>query len=250
MPAVRVYCPRPSDGARDLVAALRGKGVKALRLRRWAPKRTWRGVVVNWGAEAPEIRGEAWAGSGALDVLNPNPTRNKLEELHKLQLAGVPTVPFVPGAALPAGAGEWLPRSAHHQEGRDLVHPPARPDFWVRKLNIYREFRLHVFKDRVIRTGKKVPDGDGNEHPWIRSNLLGWKIDYGSGWRREMQQKYRDAAKAAINALGYDFGAVDLAVLEGPVPREFVVLEVNSAPGMTIGHTAEAYADHILALLE
>jgi hypothetical protein len=170
---------------------------------------------------------------------------NKFNELHKLMAAGVP-VPRHNRTG--AGPSEKLARRFGHQEGNDLLRGLTRGDYYVEKLDIEREFRLHVVNGVVVRTGKKMPHD--NAHPWIRSTAAGWYLDYGSGWRGEMQQSYREAAKAAVKALGYDFGAVDLAVLRSAQrPRPFVVLEVNSAPGLTIANTAAAYAKHFIEML-
>ena len=49
-----------------------------------------------------------------------------------------------------------------------------------------------------------------------------------------------DVARQAVNSLGLDFGAVDVAVIS---PSEAVVFEVNSAPGLT-GTTIDNYVSY------
>jgi D-alanine-D-alanine ligase-like ATP-grasp enzyme len=56
----------------------------------------------------------------------------------------------------------------------------------------------------------------------------------------EPPEGLRGAAKAAVEACGYDFGAVDLLVKDG----DFWFLEVNKAPGLS-EYTANAYASAI-----
>ena len=56
----------------------------------------------------------------------------------------------------------------------------------------------------------------------------------------------RTTAEHAVEALGLDFGAVDIMYHE----NTFYVLEVNTAPGLTRTRTLEAYANEIRRLKE
>ena len=137
----------------------------------------------------------------------------------------------------------WVGRLVHHVGGNDLLNPPPRPDFWVKKEDIVREFRVHSFKGRSIRAGMKVHrPGIAIPHEWIRSWDGGWRISYDGA---SVRQRHRDIAHAAIEALGLDFGAVDIAERrDGNV----FVLEVNRAPGLE-GGTITVYANAIRAWL-
>lgn len=144
---------------------------------------------------------------------------------------------------------EWLARSRNHVGGSDLLSTRLIvPDYWVKREEIAREFRVHSFLGRSIRAGMKtVRDGlvpsqpgiavvsNGYAHPWIRSYDAGWRVSYDGD---SVRQRHRDAAHAAVAALGLDFAAVDVA--ERPDGSVFV-LEVNRAPGIEAG-TIEAYA--------
>lgn len=139
-----------------------------------------------------------------------------------------------------APSAEWLPRSNSHVGGNDLLHPPNSPDYWVKKENIRREFRVHSFLGQSIRAGVKVPrEVDFPNHDWIRSWQAGWRISYDGSTTR---QRHRDLAASACRALGLQFGAVDIGEL--PDGRA-IVLEVNRAPGLE-GGTIAAYATAIL----
>ncbi len=111
---------------------------------------------------------------------------------------------------------------------------------------------MHVFNGKSVRAGMKSPrPGFANPHPWIRSSNSGWDINYDAEAQKHVAQRHRDLAKKAVAALGYDFGAVDLGLVEGPDrPRSLVVLEVNSAPGLSNPNTADAYARHIVEWLK
>jgi len=133
----------------------------------------------------------------------------------------------------------WVGRLSHHIGGNDLLNPPNRPDFWVKKENITREFRVHSFKGRSIRSGMKIPRvGVAEPHSWIRSWDSGWRISYDGS---TIRQRHRDIAHRAIIALGLDFGAVDVAE---KADGSIFILEVNRAPGLE-GGTIRAYADAI-----
>ena len=154
-----------------------------------------------------------------------------------------------PVAPPPAPSVEWLGRLASHIGGNDLLNPPANPDFWVKKEEIIREFRVHSFNHQSIRAGVKTPregfiagpQGQGNSlspHPWVRSWVGGWRISYDGS---TVHQAHRDLAHGAVDALGLTFGAVDIA--QRPDGSLFV-LEVNRAPGLE-GGTTTVYADAI-----
>lgn len=138
--------------------------------------------------------------------------------------------------------GEWLPRTNTHMGGQDLLTPPGRPDFYSKKENLVREYRIHSFRGKSIRAGIKEarPDYVGTRHPWIRSFDAGWRIRYDGFTARQAQ---RDLAHATCRALGLDFAAVDIGEKED---GSLIVLEANRAPGIE-GGTLEAYARHIEA---
>jgi hypothetical protein len=137
--------------------------------------------------------------------------------------------------------GEWLARRNNHVGGDDLLTPLQQGDYYSKKEDIVEEFRIHSFKGKSIRAGKKVPRTEGfvgTPHPWIRSWDGGWRIIYND---IEGTRGLRDLAHAAVAALGLDFGAVDIGQKRD---GSLLVLEVNRAPGLGEG-TAEKYADAI-----
>jgi glutathione synthase/RimK-type ligase-like ATP-grasp enzyme len=54
-------------------------------------------------------------------------------------------------------------------------------------------------------------------------------------------QGLRPLAHKAVEALGYDFGAVDILDAGPETDERFVVLEVNSAPALLSEHTRNKY---------
>ncbi len=141
-------------------------------------------------------------------------------------------------------AGLWLARRSNHVGGNDLFSPPTNPDFYVRKENIVREFRVHSFLGKSIRAGVKKEAEVGTDgapvqiHPWIRSMDGGWRISYDGVTSRQV---HRDLAHSACEALGLDFAAVDIGELDN---GRLIVLECNRAPGVE-GGTVTNYAEAI-----
>ena len=79
-----------------------------------------------------------------------------------------------------------------------------------------REFRVHVLDGQSLRISqKRIDPDDPRKYTTIKPTLR----------RRE---HIRNAAKAAVEALGLDFGCVDILA----TGRQAWVLEVNTAPGV------------------
>lgn len=189
-------------------------------------------LLVNWG------RAYRRPVPDNVRVLNPKIIGNKLRELVALDLRGLP----IPGYSQVAIPG-WLARSLHHTGGNDLLNPPRQPSYWTQKLDITTEYRFHIFRGQSIRAGIKQPIPGVASHIWIRSYDAGWGLCYNVA-TRDIPKEARRLAKRAVEALRYDFGAVDIGMVAGAGP---VVLEVNSAPGLE-GNTLSAYGQAILGM--
>lgn len=187
--------------------------------------------VLSWGVPVPGVFG----GMPGLDGL---------QQLQAFRAADVSCPLFVTERPCPPEASEWWGRKRHHTQGRDICMLPARPrgwkrsEFWVYPVTAEREFRVHIFSGKSIARAEKVPAAALNAAeppptcPLRRSRRFGWRLRHGC----EMPQAVREAARAAVAACGYDFGAVDV-LWTGATP---VVLEVNRAPGLD-NATASAY---------
>lgn len=249
MEKIVLYAPHRWIDLRPLRKALLDKHQRITGLcRRAEDDNTLATVRVNWGGKHP---------LGA--CLNGNPPRNKHRELTLLKEAGVPVPAFDAGGVHPIGynVGEWLPRSLRHRAAADLLAGMANyapidhhAGLLVQRVAVDHEFRFHVFKtpeDRwvSIRAGLKVKARE-TAHPWIRTLGEGWNIDYGNACRDLLRghKNIRETAKAAVEALQLDFGAVDIGLMPDGRP---IVFEVNTAPGLANSVTAEAYARHIHA---
>lgn len=198
-------------------------------------------VVVNWGARASATTDEN------VRILNANRRLNAIEQLVALDNVGL-TVPSYTQDLDQAvrwvadGFSVWG-RRLEHTQGIDIVgfrHKDwARRDWWVGEVaGVEQEWRIHVFMGRTICRGLKVQTSPATRRLPVRSRRNGWTLVHDV----DPPQDVRDAARRAVRAVGYDFGAVDiLQTVDGPV-----VLEVNSAPAIRSPLTLEAYKQAIL----
>lgn len=100
-----------------------------------------------------------------------------------------------------------------------------------------REYRVHIFKGKSIRVSEKVY-GEEEDPRTHRKYYTTGRPRYHS------VRSVRKAAKKAVEALGLDFGAVDI-LARGDNNAEVFVLEVNAAPGLG-GTMPKLYADVLL----
>lgn len=207
---ITIWCPRKMTGAKLLVDKLIELGHTAER------------VI---GGDPPEgaIR---WGCGGG----------NKFKELATLAAAGVP----VPAHSLTKQA-DWLARRFKHREANDLLAGLAHGDYYVEYVPTKWEHRIHVFNGRSIRVAMKIPRTD-NPHPKFRSWQAGWRFGVNPEYTAKLPPKARDYAVQACKALGYDFGAVDIATT---ISGTAVVWEVNSGPGIE-GSTVDCYARAVI----
>jgi glutathione synthase/RimK-type ligase-like ATP-grasp enzyme len=179
--------------------------------------------------------------------LNRNVIFNKLEAHFKLQNAeiNVPKV-YLPGEEIPDSAFPLLARKAYHSQGRDVIYIHNREqlendvedfmyDYLIEYINKTSEYRVHILKDFGEFVSVKFND-DGQGDPLVRSHRNGWRqIEYDKDWKDSVIE----LAQQAIDALGYDFGAVDIIRRRD----KLYVLEVNSSPGLE-DRKLQLYADY------
>ena len=210
-------------------------------------------TIICWGMTLPKLEG--------VKILNGVRTGDKLAQAKALVAANIPTITVSTWMEL-RGKPDlkvWLPRTNDHEGAADLLNPiqPLKAGFFVKKLDLQKEYRIHSFDGKSIRAGVKVPRegfkpfpkdmnpdiwrlGTKFYHPWIRAFDSGWRLDY-AGFKSNA--KMRKIAHDAVKALKLTFAAVDIGEqLDGSL----VVLEVNKAPGIE-GGSIEAYAKHILS---
>lgn len=185
--------------------------------------------TLHWGTEGDGVGGQV-----KLDAV---------QQFEKLRAAGL-TVPDW-HTTPPVHGLVFMGRNLRHTQGRDIRFPRRRRnwlrdcDFFVDWVPSFNEWRIHVWKKRVIARGIKHYTGTKGKAKFeIRSRRKGWRLRHDI----DPPQAVRDAARKAVAALGYDFGAVDLLIRD---PDDaIVILEVNSAPGLD-NYTADRYVKAI-----
>ncbi len=206
-------------------------------------------TVVNRGGDATVCYGIG------LDVrpnlpkpaLNANCSKyNKLEQLQRLQEAGLRTPRFIPARQLPAikqAAGffnaqlnglKLLGRRLAHHDGNDLsvidnierAGDGAGFDFFTAFIPQASEYRTWVWRGRVLGTYLKHPKDAASKARLARTFRNGWEMKWMES--NTVPAAITELAKASVKALGLDFGGVD--ILQG-VDGNYYVLEVNTAPG-------------------
>lgn len=230
-----------SESAKLLAAAVptrRSKGDKKFR---------WDTTVVNWGNSSVNLRGHR------IRVINkPEAVRiasNKLLTFQRLKQYGVPTVEWTTNKL---DAARWVDEDtvvyARHQlsassgkgieiVGADDMMPNA--PLYTKGFNKSHEYRVHVFRGKVIDfTKKRRRDGTDN-NPWIKNHSNGWVFCRDGV---ALPNKVKLASVLAQQALGLDFGAIDILYRERD--DRACILEVNTAPGLE-GTTLQKYTEEI-----
>lgn len=212
-------------------------------------------LVVNWGyGRVPD-----WATGQQLRYLNnPNQVRRKIakvEQLRKFQAAAVPTVEFTIDRATATGWGtrgdRVLARRDGSYGGMGIVCIEAgdtkalsaqAADFYTRYFDKTHEFRFHIFRQRVIDVVQKKRLNDAKPAKDLTEQTV---RNFANGWIEahnnlhlpgDSRRIIADTACRAVEALGLDFGAVDImCIFTGPgqsTLASLAVCEVNTAPGL------------------
>jgi len=230
-----ILANRPSYGAANLRKALAERGIE---VRRKGDDYQRGDFVVNWGSYGYDLGPRR----GLLRVLNPNIIGDKYRELNMLRENEIPVPPY----RVSPHEG-YRARRSTHEEANDLLANLARGDYYVRIVPTEDEMRFHIWENALgirvsIKADVKVPmrpDAD----PVFRSTEGGWTLtnqpDRVPVRRRDAM---REVAKQAVAAVGYNFGAVDIAW--NTETNQPVVFEVNSAPGV-VGNDLPIYADQV-----
>lgn len=196
------------------------------------PPRAGRAGVVCWGRGYNGTEPSLNKRAGAL---------NKLQQLQKLRDAGVLVPEFWQN--LPMGAQNYpvLGRLLRHHGGRDIKlfknsqgRPGIHRDYFCKFVPMATEFRTWVYRKHHLGTYEKRQD-----YPHLgrfrhsKQRKIG--CNRKNGWAFHLMASdsipagVRELAAQAVDALGLDFGMVD--ILKGRDGRLYV-LEVNTAGGV------------------
>ena len=247
-----------SRSVKELVDSL--SGYKTRRVKSDGKYKPFRShFIINWGNGSVPLWYKRFISLGmsvSKSFLNhPDKTKiasNKLAAFRKMKKGGVSVPDFTTDRK---EATDWLKDSVivvrkllsgHSGAGIEIVEPkgeiPNAP-LYVRYVKKKAEYRIHVFKGKVIDA----------QHKRRKSGLEKEEIDtkvrnHDNGWvfcKEDINppKEVLDESLKAMEALQLDFGAVD--VIYNDYESKSYVLEVNCAPGLE-GSTVTSYKDAIL----
>ena len=247
MSRIYVYPYGPSNSARSIVNETDGWMIKR-KNSQYVQKPNH--LTINWGSiDAPFNR-----------CLN-HPTavrvaRSKLATFQKLYTGGIPTLEWTNSQEKATAWGREsrvFGRDTDNGQGGSgiTVYEPGEPIgphlFYTKYFRKQREFRVHVFRDRVICTSeKKRINGHANPHKYIRSHKKGWVFAFNCLKDNPVPPEVEATAIRAVKALNLDFGGVDVGWHEKTGP---VIYEVNTAPGLE-ATTLKKYAELFTTLVK
>lgn len=232
MKHLRILPYKPgSRSARLIARALHGLRVRFNGL--FKPRK--RHLVVNWG----KVDRPRWWTVGLNDPIAVGRSSNKLTALSYLRQQGVQIPEFTREINV---ARSWLADggvvvgrrilNGHGGIGCVVWDDPAdivdHCPLYTKHIRHRREFRIHVFKGKVIDQVEKLKRrGFEGRNTWIRNHENGYVF---ARVGREVPEAVRTEAIKACQALQLDFGAVDVAYREKE--DKAFVLEANTAPGI------------------
>lgn len=179
---------------------------------------------------------------------------DKIAQYQWFQAQGIPSLEFTTD---PSKACEWLNQDytvfgrqlLNASCGKGIIIMSGPADTAFKQCPVYtlykkkkREFRVHVFKDKVVRVVEKKlrKDWDGPKDSKIRNLANGFVF---CSCENE-PTGIRELALLASKCVGSDFRGVDIGYNEKL--NELFVIEVNSAPGIE-GSNVDAYVQAIIS---
>ena len=237
-----------SESAKDLARGLGAKRV--FPDGRYRPKDNH--IVINWGNSTyPEWRYNPFKMLN--DPLRVSNACNKLKTFQLLNERGVNIPDFTQNKTVTTW---WLEQehkvfcrtslTGHSGQGIILASTPeevVNAPLYTKYTKCKYEYRVHVFQGHIIDFVRKKKRAGVDVNQYIRSCDNGW-VFCREGV--ELPECVKEQALKAIQALGLDFGAVDI----GYNTREdkAYIYEINTAPGLQ-GSTLIAYTNAFKELL-
>jgi glutathione synthase/RimK-type ligase-like ATP-grasp enzyme len=256
-----------SKGAIEIQHALQEAGFNCLRIK---PNGNYRRqlnnhLVINWGScHTPSFLVNSNSNLFLNKISAVSIARDKLQTLECLVTNGIKVPEFtedIEYAKLLALAGNTIYcRKSTTSYGGRFIEIAKSPDevvpakLYTVGVDIRREYRVHVFNNKVIDLVRKsrplnetsVPE---NINMLIRNHTNGWVFCREFEFTLDNKEQIEQTAINAINAVGLDFGAVDIVTQKRTgVP---FVLEINTAPGnenTTTHNYKNAIVDYINTL--
>lgn len=233
-------------GARTLAEAtdIPCKGIKVLKYLEPAD------IYINWGYYGINFQVK---GKIVNSVHSTGMSANKITTLAMLKNANVPVPWFTTSLHI---AREYMQETGktllartkiQGKQGKgihfiDNVEKLIPAPLYVEFIDKIEEYRVHVWRYVAIDIVRKERPSD--------NSMIAWNFHNGCRFKHELDSKPSMVGQLAflgtkaVRILGLDFGAVDIIQYN----KTLYVLEVNTAVGIAIDKTIEAYADKIMEL--
>ncbi len=255
-----------SESATMLAAYFECLKIKPDGLYRFKPEHS----IINWGFNGELSKGINIPSGAILNPINSVRTvSNKLRAFEVITSAGVPSVEYtndilVARVWIRDGFRVYCRTLLNSSEGKGIVI--AEQESELVQCQLYTkyskntgEFRVHVCGKRFFIQEKRRMSqetmSENNINPDLRSKLI---RNHDSGWAfcsdnlnlpEGITDNLKSVALRAIRGFSLHFGACD--ILYNRFYESFVLLEVNSAPGLTYGgNTHRFYCEGISELLK
>jgi glutathione synthase/RimK-type ligase-like ATP-grasp enzyme len=235
---------RGSKSAKAIVQSLNPRAILKKETTPLKGKKT----LINWGKSSIQF-----STVGATILNKPEAVRiasNKLSALTVMKDAGIKVCDFTTDIEQ---AKEWIENDRwvlcrtllRSNSGKGIViakelEQLVTAPLYTKYIRKSKEYRVHVFKGEVIDfVEKKKRSGYNEDTPgfnkYIRSYEQGWVMVKDGV---TLPDSIKEQSISAVNALGLDFGAVDVVV--SSYDNTSYVLEINTAPGLQ-GRTVVSY---------
>lgn len=250
-----------SNGAKEIQRELQNRNFDCLRIMHGGTYRRQfnNHLIINWGNyEQPNFSCNFNNNLFLNSIFAVSNAHNKLTTLNILSDAGVNIPEFTEDkdyaqVLLHDNNIVYCRQSLTSCGGRHIVVAQnvselVTAPLYTKGINIRREYRVHVFKNKaidIVRKSRRI-DEIGNPQDinmLIRNHTNGWVFCREFEFTRDNKESIEQEAIKAVNTLGLDFGAVDIVTEKNTgIPY---VLEVNTAPGNE-GTTTQKYVDSII----
>lgn len=210
-------------------------------------------VVINWGNSV--IPGW-WGELASLRTVNkPQAVANATDKVRAFQLFSANSIPTLEWTISIDVARGWLSEAGakvicrtltRASEGRGIVIATTPEEvvfapLYTKYKKKQFEYRIHAGKGRIFDMQMKRKRNGAPSGSLVRNAANGWVF---CRQGIEVPQVCQNAAINAVQALGLDFGAVDV----GFGTQGVAVYEVNTAPGLE-GQTTTNYVNFFKGLL-
>jgi hypothetical protein len=203
-------------------------------------------IIINWGNSHLPLHGRFLP-----RVLNkPEAVARAIDKLTTFSVLTQHGVSVPDWTTNPVVAQSWVTeesyvyaRTISNGSQGDGIKVLTMDEQWVyaplytKAIHKAHEYRVHVFKGRVIDFTKKKRRSETECNPYIKNASGGWVFT------REniiLPEIVRQESIKAVSALGLDFGALDVAYKERD--DKVYILECNTSPGLE-GTTLEKYIE-------